>query len=135
MYIVAIKSGPNWGNSSQIKRMVENFKTVQRILRTNRNRANIRAVNGCCYGQDNQPDKGDYDKLCGQVFWEFISGNGNLFIDIVEPLGYRSRERNDAFFDEYEKTLNIFTNQFYADFYKDGKLDWEKLVRFNSGAK
>jgi len=33
---------------------------------------NIVAVNGCCYGRDNRPDKGDYLKYCGQRFWEFI---------------------------------------------------------------
>ena len=34
---------------------------------------------------DNQPDKGDYFKYCGQSFWEIISGNKNLFIEIIEP--------------------------------------------------
>jgi DNA modification methylase len=29
----------------------------------------------------------DYLKLCGQEFWEFISGNINLYVEIVEPLG------------------------------------------------
>ncbi len=73
LYIVSIKSGPNWGNSSQIKRMVDNFKKAQRILRTSNTKLNICAVNGCCYGKINKPDKGDYQKLCGQEFWEFIS--------------------------------------------------------------
>lgn len=33
-YIVNIKSGPNWGNSSQISKMKSDFKTAQRTLRT-----------------------------------------------------------------------------------------------------
>lgn len=33
-YIVSIKSGPNWGNSSQIKKMRDNFQKAKRILRT-----------------------------------------------------------------------------------------------------
>lgn len=32
-YIVSIKSGPNWGNSSQVARMRENFKNAARLLR------------------------------------------------------------------------------------------------------
>ena len=135
IYIVAVKSGPNWGNSSQIKRMVDNFKQAKRILRTGNNKANIQAVNGCCYGQENQPDKVDYLKLCGQEFWEFISGNDSLFVEIVEPLGYRAKERNEEFFAEYSRILNLFTQEFMDDFCIDGRIDWDKLVRFNSGKR
>ena len=134
-YIVAIKSGPNWGNSSQIKRMQDNFKKAQRILHTSNQMANIQAINGCCYGRENQPDKGDYRKICGQEFWEFISGDNRLFVDIVEPLGYRAKQRNDEFAVEYARILNLFTNEFYQGFCTDGNIDWEKLVRFNSEKK
>ncbi|HRQ22210.1 MAG TPA: PmeII family type II restriction endonuclease [Anaerolineales bacterium] len=133
IYIVAVKSGPNWGNSSQIKRMVDNFKQAKRILRTSNNKANVQAVNGCCYGRDNKPDKVDYLKLCGQEFWEFISGNDRLFVDIVEPLGYRAKERNEEFYAEYSRILNLFTQEFMDEFCVDGRIDWDKLVRFNSG--
>ena len=34
-YIVSIKSGPNWGNSSQIRKMRDNFSKAKRILGTN----------------------------------------------------------------------------------------------------
>ena len=135
IYIVAVKSGPNWGNSSQIKRMVDNFKQAKRILRTSNNKANIQAVNGCCYGRENQPDKVDYLKLCGQEFWEFISGNDSLFVDIVEPLGYRAKERNEEFFAEYSRILNLFTQEFMDDFCVDGRIDWDELVQFNSGKR
>ncbi len=135
IYIVAVKSGPNWGNSSQKKRMVDNFKQAKRILRTSNNRANIQAVNGCCYGRENKPDKVDYLKLCGQEFWDFISGNSGLFVDIVEPLGYRAKERNEEFFTEYSRILNLFTQEFMDDFCINGRIDWGKLVRFNSGKK
>ena len=136
LYIVSIKSGPNWGNSSQVKKMKDNFKKAQRILRTsNSGKTNILAVNGCCYGRDNQPDKGDYLKLCGQEFWEFISGNQNLYTEIVEPLGYKAKEKNESFSEEYGRILNLFTNQFFRDFCTDGKIDWDKLVKFNSEKK
>lgn len=136
LYIVSIKSGPNWGNSSQIKKMIDNFKKAQRILRTsNSDPRSILAVNGCCYGRDNQPDKGDYFKLCGQEFWEFISGNNNLYTEIVEPLGYKAKERNEKFSEEYGRILNLFTNQFFQDYCTNGKIDWNKLVKYNSGKK
>lgn len=133
IYILSIKSGPNWGNSSQVKRMVDNFKQAKRILRTSNNKANIQAVNGCCYGKEAHPDKGDYLKLCGQEFWEFISGDDRLFVDIVEPLGHQAKERNKAFLAEYAKIVNLFTQEFMNEFCVNGVIDWDKLVRFNSG--
>lgn len=135
-YIVAIKSGPNWGNSDQIKKMIQNFKRAQRLLREGRPNANILAVNGCCSGKDSKPDKGDYLKICGQEFWELISGNDRLYIDIVEPVGHKAKERNEEFMKEYANIVNIFTRQILNEFcFEDGTIDWEKLVRFNSEKK
>jgi len=115
--------------------MVDNFKQAKRILRIGNANANIQAVNGCCYGQESQPDKVDYLKLCGQEFWEFISGNDSLFVDIVEPLGYQAKERNEEFLAEYTRILNLFTQEFKEGFCVQGIIDWDKLVRFNSGKK
>jgi len=134
-YIVSIKSGPNWGNSSQIQRMKRNFTQAKRRLRQNSHLQNIIAVNGCCYGQDNNPDKGEYLKLCGQRFWEFISGNADLYLDIIEPLGHQAKERDVVFQDEYRRIINLFTIDFMQEFSTDGRIDWEKLVEFNSAAK
>ena len=94
-YIVSIKSGPNWGNSNQVKKMRDNFNKAKRILRTNTSLVNVVAVNGCCYGKNQSPDKGDYLKLCGQKFWDFISGDNNLYTNIIEPLGHQAKERNE----------------------------------------
>ena len=33
-YIITIKSGPNWGNSSQIGKMIADFKTAKKTLRS-----------------------------------------------------------------------------------------------------
>ena len=133
-YIVSIKSGPNWGNSSQIKKMRDNFSKAKRILGTNvYSEINIVAVNGCCYGRDNRPDKGDYFKLCGQQFWSFISGNDSLYTEIIEPLGHKAKEKNDQFLIEYSKVVNKFTMEFMKAFCDwEGQILWERIVQFNS---
>jgi len=132
-YIVNIKSGPNWGNSSQLSKMVEDFKTAKKTLRTSNSKLTIIAINGCCYGIDNTPDKGNYFKYCGQRFWEFISGNSNLYTDIIEPLGHKAKEKNDEFYKSYAQMINKFTTEFSKDFCsKIGDINWEKLVEFNS---
>lgn len=128
-YIVSIKSGPHWGNSQQIKRMRDNFRQAKRIAKD----PSLIAVNGCCYGRDTKYDKGDYLKLCGQSFWELVSGNDSMYQDIVEPLGHRARERNEAFGKEYEKVANRFTAEFIRDYCtEEGAINWEKIVAFNS---
>ena len=132
-YIITIKSGPNWGNSSQIKKMVDDFKTAKRTLRTSNSQLVITAVNGCCYGRDNKPDKGDHFKYCGQKFWEFISGDKDLYVEIIEPLGYMAKEKNDDFMKSYAQMINKFTKEFSNQYCDDfGNIDWRKLVEFNS---
>ena len=132
-YIVSIKSGPNWGNSGQIKKMRQNFSQAKRILGTNTSAKNIVSVNGCCYGQESIEDKGDYLKKCGQSFWSFVSGDNEFYISIIEPLGHKAKERNEAFQVEYGKVINRFTAEFIKDFCQaDGTILWDKLVQFNS---
>lgn len=133
--IVSIKSGPNWGNSSQIRKMQDDFKSARKTLRTSNSQLHIRAINGCCYGRDTQPDKGDYFKYCGQDFWSFISGNDDLYLEIIEPLGYQARERNDAFLQSYAQLINQFTRDFANTFCKqNGEIDWEQIVRMNASS-
>lgn len=135
-YIVTIKSGPNWGNSSQIGKLFADFKTAKKTLRTSNSQLNVVAVNGCCYGRENKFDKGEYFKYCGQKFWEFISGDPELYTKIIEPIGHKAKERNDDFIKSYSQMINKFTKEFANEFCKDnGDIDWDKLVRFNSAIK
>ncbi len=135
-YIVNIKSGPNWGNSSQIAKMKGDFATAIRSLRTSNSGLNVIAVNGCCYGKDNNPDKGNYFKYCGQEFWHFISGQENLYKDIIEPLGHKAKEKNEMFMEFYARMINKFTKEFANDFCdENGEINWGKLVEFNSGKR
>ena len=132
-HIVAIKSGPSWANGSQLKKLISDFKTAKRTLRTSNFRLNIVAINGCCYGRTSKPDKGDYFKYCGQKFWEFISGDPELYTKIIEPLGHQAKERNDDFIQSYSQMINKFTKEFADTFcLENGSIDWDKLVRFNS---
>lgn len=133
-YIVNIKSGPNWGNSSQIKKMKDEFIQAKKTLRTSDQRIHVEAINGCCYGRSTKEDKGEYFKVCGESFWTFISGIDTLYIDIIEPLGHRARQKNEAFQSEYGSVINRFTREFigkYCD--EQGHIKWNKLVQFNSG--
>ena len=135
-YLVSIKSGPNWGNSSQYRKMENDFKTAIKVLHSSKNKLHIEAVNGCCYGKDSNPDKGTYRKLCGQEFWEFISGDPDLYLKIIEPLSIKAKEKNEEFIRQYNCKLNLFVKEFLEEYSLiDGSVDWEKLVKLNSGKK
>jgi hypothetical protein len=97
----------------------------------------IIAINGCCYGRDNNPDKnGNYFKYCGQEFWEFLSGDSNLYTKLIEPLGHKAKQKNDSYLIAYARIVNKFTLEFSKQFCKsNGDIDWEKLVMFNSSKK
>lgn len=131
-YIVAIKSGPNWGNSSQIRKMRDDFNKAKKTIRTGSQSLNVVAINGCCYGRNNKPDKGEYFKYCGQKFWEFISGNIDLYLKLIKSLGYLAKEKNEEFSEEYAQIINKFTQEFSKKFVINGKIDWNALVQFNS---
>lgn len=133
-FLISIKSGPNWGNSSQVKKMRQSFLIAKKIVRQRNASLNVVAINGCCYGQESRPDKGDYFKYCGQQFWEFISGNSDLYFEIIEPLGHRAKEKNEAFLGQYAEIFQHFTNGFMQRFCQNGLIDWNSLVQFNSKA-
>ena len=132
IYIVEIKAGWNWGNSSQIKQLLVNFEAAKKVLEAKTGKKVI-AVNGCCFGKDNKPHKDEYLKLCGQRFWEFISNDENLYINIIEPIGYRAKQSNEEFAENYAQVVNKLTFEFAQKFCKDGKINWAKLVEYNSG--
>lgn len=131
-YIIEIKSGPNWGNSSQIKKMKDNFKSAKQILLNRNADLKVLAVNGCCYGIENKPDKDGYQKICGQEFWQLISDSDTLYTDIIEPLGHQAQKKNENFLTAYAKVVNKFTLKFAQDFCDDGLINWQKIVELNS---
>ena len=136
-YIVSIKSGPNWGNSSQIEKMQSNFSKAKKTLRTSDGigKAEVVAIEGCCYGKGNTPEKGDYQKLCGQRFWKLMSGRDELYRELIEPLGASAIERNAVLVELRAQKLNLYTKEFLDKFCDNGLINWDKLICYNSGAK
>lgn len=133
-YIVSIKSGANWGNSSQQRKLEEDLRNAATRVKQARRGANVQPVLGICYGKTKTSYLRGYLKVVGQNFWYLISENEHLYTDIVEPIGYRAREHNEAFEKARHRVTNWFTKQFIDRFCDDfGMIDWVKLVEFNSG--
>jgi hypothetical protein len=136
-YFISIKSGTNWGNSSQLRKLGENFQEAIRVFRNRGNqRVPVDAILGISYGnvRTNRHSRYGYLKLVGQNFWTFISGNRRLYTDIIEPLGYRAEIYKEKYKEEKDKVTNLITREFIERFCdQDGTIDWHRLVEENSG--
>lgn len=133
-YFVSIKSGPKWSNSSSLKKMKENFLKAKRIYRTSNHKGLCEAVEGCCYGKEANIQKESHIKLCGERFWEFISGSKSLYLDIIEPLGTDAINKNQNYKQEYDKMITRFTRDFISNYCDNaGNILWSKIVEINSG--
>lgn len=132
-YLVSVKSGPNWGNSSQQKKQQDDFQNAVKVLKQSKRTLNVQPVLGICYGGVKTSYLRGYLKVVGQNFWYLISEDENLYTDIIEPLGYRAKQHNAKFKKQKSKILNLFTQEFLADFCDDGVINWKRLVEFNSG--
>jgi hypothetical protein len=134
VYLVSVKSGPNWGNNAQQNKQETDFKTAVKVLKQSSHTLHVQPVLGICYGRTKTSHVRGALKVVGQNFWYFISENENLYTDIIEPLGYRARQHNDRFIKLKAQIVNAFTGEILADFCdENGLIDWKKLVEFNSG--
>lgn len=131
-YVVSIKSGPNWSNSSSMKEQIANFMKASRVYRTSGNKLPFAAIEGCCYGKVHS-EKNSHTKICGQEFWEFISGSSTLYTDIIEPLGTDATAKNEEYKKKYDQKITLFTCEFSKEYCDgQGNINWNKIVEMNS---
>ena len=79
------------------------------------------------------PKRG-YLKVVGQNFWYFISESKELYTDIVEPMGTRAKEHNEAFAIEKSRVTNRLTREFLDAYcHQSGEIDWIGLVQSTCG--
>lgn len=132
-YLISIKSGPNWGNSSQQTKLEQDFKKAVATIKQSHLKMGVQPVLGICYGKTKTSFLRGYWKIVGQNFWYFISENKDLYTDIIEPIGYRAKEHNNDYNLEKNRIVNRFTKQFIEMFCDaSGSIDWVRLVEFNS---
>ncbi len=131
-HFIAIKSGPYWGNKAQKEKLNSDFRTVKQTLGTGRQVIPHRFINGCCYGNDNCQVL-DYEKMCGQRFWHFISGENDLYLEFIEPLGHNAQARTEEFLTLRNQKIVDFTQHIYEHYVREGSIDWVALLIANSG--
>jgi hypothetical protein len=102
-YLVAVKSGTRWANSSSGDQLISRFKTAAASLKTSGGRGvrrNVYPVCGCAYGTSSRKKlKGYYYQIAGEDFWRFISGDDHMFLRIrktIDDVGNRQEVRGKA---------------------------------------
>jgi hypothetical protein len=132
---ISVKSGPNIFNSSQAKRMNDEFMELRSRMYKLHKRFD--ALLGHCYGRKrSEPNsKRIYRVRSGQDFWEELTGDPEFYIKLIRLMGNHPAKHRVRFDKEWAKAVNRFDKELLNEFLDgDGNIDWEKLVRFNSGA-
>lgn len=134
-YFISIKSGTNWGNAAQQDKLETDLRRAVQVYKQGRGqRANVDAVLGICYGKTRTTRIRGYIKLVGQNFWTFISGNRNLYKEIIEPIGYMAREHNESYSVALGNVTNQLTLQFIQKYcHEDGSINWGLLLEATCG--
>ncbi len=132
-FVISIKSGPNWGNSSQYNALELNLENCVTRLKQSAHGINVQPVLGICYGKTKTSYVRGFLKVVGQNFWYLISENTDLYTEIIEPIGYRAKEHNEAYHQQKDALINRCAKSFIERFCDDkGNINWVKLVQFNS---
>lgn len=132
---ISVKSGPNPFNASQVKRQSDEFETLRRRL--SKLRKQFDPILGHSYGKKQTPATKTkvYRDVSGQLFWEELTGDPEFYQKLIAMMESDIiRKHREEYRIEYQKAVNRYVREFTVDFCKpDGAIDWEKLLRFNSG--
>ncbi len=127
----SIKSGINWGNSSQHKQLKSDFERMRKNLY--KIQKQFDSVVGHGYGNKNTEfsDKVGWRDVSGQAFWTEISGDTDLYLKLIRLMKDAPQKHKTEFMKGWDAIVNRFTKEFLEDFCNaDGTIDWEKLIRF-----
>jgi len=130
---IAVKSATNAQNSSAQNKQNAEFIRINQTVRA-RGRA-FDAIIGYCYGRASGTPQGKiYRRLAGQAFWEELSGDSQFYMKILQAMKDLPTAHRKEYDAERTKLANRLTQGFGLNFVtSDGQIDWDKLLRFNSG--
>ena len=134
IYSIAVKSGTSVFNADSRKRQEQNFQSAQKRAQQ-AHKAFIPVV-GYGYGKKRVKAENEkfYKELAGKDFWEWLTGDPTFYTKIIAYMGTKPDEFAACFEDSYNKAENRMIRDFTTKYCRnDGSIDWEKLIKFNSG--
>ncbi len=134
IYSIAVKSGTSVFNADSRKRQEQNFQSAQK--RAQQARKAFLPVVGYGYGKKRTKVGSEkfYKELAGKDFWEWLTGDAEFYTKIISFMGTRPDEYAKQFEEAYAKAENRMIREFTVKYCKDdGSIDWNSLIKFNSG--
>lgn len=135
IYAIAVKSGTSVFNADSKKRQEQNFNAARKLAQ--QAKARYEPIIGYSYGRKRTTGKGRptiYRELAGQDFWFELTGDKEFYIKIIRYMGNKPEEYLEKYRESYDKASNRLIKQFTSNFCDDdGNINWDELVRFNSG--
>lgn len=133
-YLVAIPTHANWGRLDQQARLAMDFENAEKRLGLSTYSKRLRKVLGFCYGNAPTTLDAGYIRVEGQNFWALISGNENLYLEIIKTIAHQSKKYDGVYLFERDKKINLLTHKFIQEFCDStGLIDWSKVLKANSG--
>lgn len=135
IYAIAVKSGTKVFNADSRQKQEQNFMAANKLAQQAKKR--FVPIVGYGYGRKKTSDKGGpkfYLELAGQEFWGALTGDEEFYIKLIRFMDNLPEKYVEKFEASYQKAANRLVREFTQMFcFEDGSIDWEGLVRFNSG--
>jgi hypothetical protein len=135
VYAIAVKSGTSVFNADSRKRQETNFKAANKLAQ--QGKLSFVPIVGYGYGRRNPNGRGEprwYAEFAGQAFWEELTGDPDFYTELIALMGTKPEEYAERFNEAYTAASNRLVREFSCEFCtEDGRVDWMKLVQFNSG--
>jgi hypothetical protein len=127
-----LKSGSNWGNSSQWDSLRRRFTELQR----NHAPQPVRLILGIAYGKSSKGILEHYDgkiiEIRGQEFWHYITDEPDFYIELGKRLASGSKAYNSSLILKRNTTINRLISEAEEFCFPNGQLDTELILRMNS---
>ena len=135
IYAIAVKSGPSVFNADSKKRQEQNFNAAHKLAQ--QAKAIYEPIIGYSDGKKRSAGRGRptiYKELAGQDFWLELTGDKDFYLKIIRFMGEKPETYLEKYRESYNKASNRLVKQFTSRFCDDdGTINWDKLVKFNSG--
>lgn len=134
IYSIAVKSGTSVFNADSRKRQEQNFQAAQK--RAQQAKKAFFPVIGYGYGKKKTAAGKEkfYKEIAGKDFWYWLTGDECFYTKIIAYMGTRPDEHAQKFEEAYNKAENRMVRQFTIKYCnEDGSINWDALLRFNSG--
>lgn len=127
--LIQVKSGKNWGNSSQKKQLRLNFERASRVLKQGGSVKNVRCIEGISYGKKERKHLGSHERIVGAYFWQEISGWEGLYSGLMVAVGkHAGNGLQDAKYETVEKVVEFMKERDLVN--GEDRINWGNLISF-----